>query len=231
LTPALIAELRAALSARRRMVLATRLSDGAQRLTEPGRDTPSGITLIDGEEWFLHEFAPPLRLLVVGATHLAQTLAQHAQLLDFVVSIIDPRAMFATAERFPRCELVLSWPGAALEMLAPDRDSAIVVLSHEAKFDDPALIAALRSPAFYIGALGSRKTQAARRGRLAAAGFGAAEQGRIHGPVGLAIGAIGAEEIAVAILAEIIAVRRGAAVQDRLPAEDRRAGTISARVE
>lgn len=211
MTPALLAELRAAIADRRHVVLATRLADGLQRLVEPGEKRQSRIDLVGDEEWFLHDFAPAPRLLLVGAVHLAQVLAQHARLLGFAVTVIDPRAAFANAERFADCELLLSWPAAAFEALAPDGHSAVVVLSHDAKFDDPALAAALRSQAFYVGALGSRKTQAARRARLAEAGFGDAELDRIHGPVGLAIGAIGAGEIAIAILAEIIAARRGAA--------------------
>jgi len=211
LTPALLAELRAAIADRRHVVLATRLADGEQRLLDADGDRDNRLDLARNGEWFLHDFPPTPRLVVVGAVHLAQTLAQHARLLGLVVSVIDPRAAFATTERFPGCELIRSWPGAAFETLGPDRHTAVVVLSHDTKFDDPALAAALRSPVFYVGALGSRKTQAARRERLAAAGFTAAELERIHGPVGLAIGAVGAGEIAIAILAEIIAVRRGAA--------------------
>jgi xanthine dehydrogenase accessory factor len=208
LTPAVLAELRAALAARRHVVLATRLADGAQRLLEPDEGFGSRIEITAGEEWFLHDFPPAPHLLLVGATHLAQVVAQHAQLLGFAVSVIDPRAGFNTAERFPGCELICSWPAAAFAAAVPDRHSAVVVVSHDAKFDDPALAAALRSGAFYVGALGSRKNQARRRARLAAAGFDDATLDRIHGPVGLSIGAIGAGEIAIAILAEIIAVRR-----------------------
>ena len=127
------------------------------------------------------------------------------------VTIIDPRGGFATPERFPGTSLLALWPDEALELLAPDRHSAIVTLSHEARLDDPALHAALSGPAYYVGALGSRRTQAARRERLAARGHDAGTLSRLHGPVGLAIGAIGPQEIAVSIMAEIVAVGRGAA--------------------
>jgi xanthine dehydrogenase accessory factor len=150
-----------------------------------------------------------LRLLVVGAVHLAQELGELAERCGFELTVIDPRSAFATAERFPHATLSLDWPDEALEALAPDAQTAIVVLSHDAKLDDPALAAALQSQAFYIGALGSAKTQAARRRRLIEQGFAEADLERIHGPIGLDIGALSTAEIAVSIMAEIIRVRRG----------------------
>lgn len=157
--------------------------------------------------WFLHLVPMPPRLLVVGAVHIAQVLAPMAQTTGFSVTVIDPRTQLATAERFPGITLDTDWPDEALARLGIDNQTAIVTLTHDAKLDDPTLQFALGSEAFYIGALGSRKTQASRMTRLQEAGFDAGQVARIHGPVGLAIGAVGAAEIALSILAEIVAVR------------------------
>ncbi|GAA4475978.1 XdhC family protein [Gluconacetobacter asukensis] len=170
------------------------------------------VTSADDESWFLHLLTAPYRLLIVGAVHIAQVLAPLATTMGFAVTVIDPRTQLATPERFPGIALVTEWPDEALETLAIDTHTAIVTLTHDAKLDDPTLRTALDSPAFYIGALGSRKTQASRLARLAADGIGPERTARIHGPVGLAIGAIGASEIALSILAEIVAVRRDAAL-------------------
>jgi xanthine dehydrogenase accessory factor len=153
---------------------------------------------------------PPPRLLLVGAVHISQALAPMAAMAGYGVSVIDPRRAFATDERFPGIDMRGDWPDEAMAALKPDRRTAVVTLTHDPKLDDPALQAALRSPAFYIGALGSRKTHAARLARLAAAGFTPDETARIHGPVGLAIGALSPAEIAVSVLAQVTAVRRGA---------------------
>jgi xanthine dehydrogenase accessory factor len=123
--------------------------------------------------------------------------------------VVDPRGAFATIERFPDADLLLDWPDKAVAALSPDAATAVVTLTHDPKLDDPGLIAALRSPAFYVGALGSRKTHGRRIERLQAEGFGDAEIARIHAPVGLPIGGISPGEIAVSIMAEIIAARRG----------------------
>lgn len=158
--------------------------------------------------WFVQLLPAPVRLLVVGAAHLSQALASLARCAGYGVTVIDPRTAFAAAERFPGVQIMTNWPDEALAELKPDEQSAVVVLSHDEKLDDPALISALSSPCFYIGALGSQKTQAARRKRLSAAGFDEQALSRVHGPVGLAIGARTPNEIAVAILAEIIQVQR-----------------------
>ncbi|MFZ5608773.1 MAG: XdhC family protein [Pseudomonadota bacterium] len=169
-----------------------------------------------GATYFLNPFNPPLRLILVGAVHIAQALAPMAALAGYEVVIIDPRTAFASPQRFPATAyappvLRHDWPDEALAALAPDQRSAVVTLSHDPKLDDPALIAALASPAFYVGALGSRKTHAARRARLIAAGLDEGRIGRIHAPVGLAIGARAPAEIALAILAQMTAALRGAA--------------------
>lgn len=229
MTPALRAALRAAREAKRPVVLATRLSDGAQALVFPDAAEAASPAVIDaaraalaadesataeiaGEAWFLHVHSPPLRLAVVGAVHIAQALVPLAAALGFGVTVIDPRRAFATAERFPGVAVSQDWPDEAMAAFAPDARSAVVTLTHDPKLDDPALDAALRSQAFYVGALGSRKTHAARLSRLRALGHGEAALARIRGPVGLDIGAETAPEIALSILAEIVAVRRGAAL-------------------
>ncbi len=159
---------------------------------------------------FIRVYAPPPRLLVVGAVHITQALAPMAALAGFDVTVIDPRRAFASTERLPGVTLCDEWPDDAMRRLAPDSQSAVVTLTHDPKLDDPALEIALASPAFYIGALGSKRTHAKRVERLA--GLGLAERiGRIHAPVGLDLGGRSPGEIAVAILAEIIQTRyRGA---------------------
>ena len=164
-------------------------------------ETPDGMV-------FIEVFNPPLRLIVVGAVHIAQPLARMAALAGYAVTVIDPRSAFASTERFPGVELSIEWPDEAMARLKPDRRSAVVTLTHDPKVDDPALIAALKSAAFYIGALGSKKTHAARLQRLATEGFIDADFARIHGPVGLDIGAVSPAEIAVSILAQITATLR-----------------------
>ncbi len=164
---------------------------------------------------FLQVFNPPLRLLLVGAVHIAQALAPMAALTGYSVTVVDPRRAFATDSRFPDITLVSDWPDEALEALAPDRRTAVVTLSHDPKLDDPALSVALRSDAFYIAALGSRRTHARRLERLREAGFTETDLARIHGPAGLDIGAVSPAEIAISVLAQMTAVlRRGTA---RLP--------------
>jgi len=158
-------------------------------------ETPNG-------DVFLQPFNPPLRMAIVGAVHIAQHLAPMAAALGYAVSVIDPRSAFATPERFPGVALSHEWPDRALREMGIDARTAVVTLSHDPKLDDPALRAALESPAFYIGALGSRGNQARRLARLREQGCGEEPLRRIHGPVGLAIGARAPAEIAVSILAE-----------------------------
>lgn len=202
------------------------LADGTQRLCETNRELVGsgeldreiashlrgGITGLierEGRRVFVQVVAAPPRLIVVGAVHLTQALSELSELAGFELVVIDPRTAFASAERFPKARLIHEWPDVALTSLTPDRATAVVVLSHDAKLDEPALEAALRSDAFYIGALGSRRTQEARRRRLSEAGFDDVTLARIHGPVGLDIGAVTTAEMAIAIMAEIIQSRRG----------------------
>jgi xanthine dehydrogenase accessory factor len=159
---------------------------------------------------FVEVFSPPRRCFVIGAVHIAQPLVQMLKLADYGVTVIDPRGAFATEARFPDVELTQEWPDEALERLQPDHRSAVVTLTHDPKLDDPALAIALRSDCFYIGALGSRRTHAARRSRLAEMGFSARDLARIHGPIGLAIGAVSPAEVAISIVAQMTEIlRRG----------------------
>jgi xanthine dehydrogenase accessory factor len=165
-------------------------------------DTPEGRV-------FVQVFSPPRRCFVIGAVHIAQPLVPMLIATDYQPIVIDPRGAWATEARFPGVELSTEWPDEALERLKPDRATAIVTLSHDPKIDDPALVAALRSEAFYIGALGSRRNHARRLQRLAAEhGFGENQLARIKGPIGLNIGAVSQAEIAVSIIAEITQVLR-----------------------
>jgi len=175
-------------------------------------DFASGRTMIcddPGEGRFVNVYAPPRRLLIVGAVQIAQSLAAIARTLDIVPILIDPRGRFLTEERFPGVSLDDRWPDEAIAACKPDAATAIVTLSHDPKIDDPALIAALKSPAAYVAALGSRRSHAKRLERLTAAGIGPADLERIDAPAGLAIGAQGPAEIALSIAAGMIqALRR-----------------------
>jgi xanthine dehydrogenase accessory factor len=225
---ALLERALAASRAGRAAVLATHLKSGRQSLLEAseivgnlvldaaalaairqaiGEDRSTTIDTADGPV-FVEVFNPRLRCIVVGAVHIAQPLARMASLAGYLVTVVDPRTAFASDERFPDVTLSTEWPDEALAKLQLNRRTAVITLTHDPKLDDPALATALRSDAFYIGALGSKKTHAARLKRLQALGFGEAELGRIHGPVGLDINAISPAEIAVSILAEVTQVLR-----------------------
>jgi xanthine dehydrogenase accessory factor len=229
MTPAVFAALTAARAAKRPVVLATRLPGGEQLLLpDPAapaalaeaagaalrEDRTGTVTLADGD-WFLQAYLPPLRLVVVGAVHIAQALVPMAAQLGLAVVVVDPRRAFASAERFPNVSVSTAWPDEAMEALAPDARTAVVTLTHDPKLDDPALDRALRSEAFYIGSLGSRRSHAARLTRLRALGHDAAALARIRGPVGLDIEAVTAPEIALSVLAELVAVRRGSPLAGR----------------
>jgi xanthine dehydrogenase accessory factor len=168
-----------------------------------------GVTLqTDDGPLFIQVFNPPLRLMVVGAVHIAQALVPIASLTGYDVTVIDPRGAFASDARFPGVNVRQDWPDEALEELRPDARTAVVTLTHDPKLDDPALDVALRSEAFYIAALGSRRTHAARLERLAALGHDAPTMGRIHGPAGISLGAISPAEIAISVMAEMTQVLR-----------------------
>lgn len=162
----------------------------------------------DGQT-FVAVHNPPLRLIVVGAVHIAQALVPMARIAGYDPVIIDPREAFASESRFPGETLMTDWPDEAVAQLGLDPRTALVLLTHDPKLDDPALQAALKANVFYIGALGSTRTHAKRVTRMQEAGFSDAEIAQIHGPIGLDIGAAGPSEIAVSILAEMTAVLRG----------------------
>lgn len=161
------------------------------------------------ETFFVNPFNPPLRMFVIGAVHIAQPLVKMASEAGYDVMVIDPREAFATPARFASITLSHAWPDEALGEAKPDLRSAVVTLSHDPKIDDPALTTALGTNCFYIGSLGSKKTHAARLDRLKKEGFSEDDLARIHGPVGLSIGAKSPAEIAISILAEITNVLRG----------------------
>ena len=231
MTPDTLATLEAAKRDGRPVVLATRLPDGEQRLL-PDPASPaelnaaadhalhedvSGTVKVAGADWFLHVYNPPLRLVVVGAVHIAQALVPFAAQCGFAVTVVDPRRSFASDERFPNVTISTAWPDEAMDALRPDARTAVVTLTHDPKLDDPALDRALKSPAFYIGALGSRRTHAARLKRLRELGHTDAALARIKGPVGLNIEAVTAPEIALSVIAEIVAVHRGAPLPQKTP--------------
>ena len=184
--------------------------DAVSRVRDALQADESGTIEHGGRRLFLHVQNPPLRLIIVGAVHISQALAPMAALAGYSVMIIDPRRAFATDARFPDVTLIGEWPDEVMATMTLDRRTAVVTLTHDPKLDDPALQTALKSEAFYIGALGSKRTHAARLGRLKSAGFGDADCARIRGPVGLDIGALSPAEIAVSILAQITQVLRDA---------------------
>jgi xanthine dehydrogenase accessory factor len=209
----------------RSVALATELASGRQMLFE-GEQAEGDLALDDAalervrEIWrtgrnrtietaagpvFVEVLTPPHRCFIIGAVHIAQPLAQMLTMADYAVTVIDPRGAFATAARFP---------DEALERLQPARGSAVLALTHDPKLDDPALAAALRSDCFYIGALGSRRNHAGRCARLKELGFRDSDVARIHGPVGLPIGAVSPAEVAISIVAEMTQIlRRGEAAE------------------
>ena len=172
-------------------------------------DLTAGVTAEGTAGDFVHTYPPPLRLAIVGAVHIAQALVPMARLIGYAPLVIDPRGLFGREARFADVARDDGWPDEALARWQPNAASAVVALTHDPKLDDVALAAALRSPAFYIAALGSRKNHAARRERLAALGFAAADLDRIHGPAGLDLGAANPAEIALSIAAQMTAARRG----------------------
>jgi xanthine dehydrogenase accessory factor len=222
-----LAALQEARVQRRAVVLATRLSDAAETLIY--RDHAEGALVGDAalisaarramasgrsetidlgsQKIFLNVYVPPARLIIVGAVHIAQSLAPMASLMDFDVTVVDPRRAFATDSRFPGVKVMQEWADEAFEKMGLDASTAVVTLTHDPKLDDPALEAALKSDVFYIGALGSKRTHAKRKERLAEAGISDEQFARIHGPVGLNIGAKSPAEIAVSILGQIVEVR------------------------
>lgn len=217
---ATLATLNAERAARRPVLVVTDVPSGDQRLVKAAdiaadplaeqlsaqlRMGKSGMVEVDGKKLFITVHAPTAKLVITGAVHISQALAPLAKMLDYDVTVVDPRTAFATPERFAGIPLIAEWPDVALPPLHIDRYTAFVALTHDPKIDDPALTHALARDCFYIGALGSRKTHGRRVERLKAAGISEADIARIHAPIGLSIGAISPSEIAVSIMAEITA--------------------------
>jgi len=233
-TPDILAALERARAEKRPVVVVTTLPGGEQRLlpdptasdalNEVAREVlisdVSGTHKIEGADWFLHAYNPPLRLVIVGAVHIAQALVRFSSACGYSTTVVDPRRSFASDERFPDVTISTAWPDEAMDEFKPDSRTAVVTLTHDPKLDDPALDRALKSGAFYIGALGSRRTHAARLKRLRELGHTDEEMARIRGPVGLNIEAVTAPEIAASIIAEIIAVRRGAPLPAKAPPQN-----------
>jgi xanthine dehydrogenase accessory factor len=214
----LLAALNAERTARCAAIVVTDVATGKQRLVraaaiagdplsgvlaEHVRTGKSGMEETAEGRVFLTVHLPAAQLVVIGAVHISQALAPIATLLDYDVTIVDPRTAFATPERFPDVKVIAEWPDKALPPLGVDHYTAFVALTHDPKIDDPALLHALSRDCFYIGALGSRKTHARRVERLKQGGLTDADTARIHAPIGLDIGAVSPAEIAVAIMAQI----------------------------
>ncbi|MDX3924867.1 MAG: XdhC family protein [Shinella sp.] len=215
----LLRKLNAERAARRAVIHLTDLSDGGDRIVLEGdavgdalgeavasafRSGRSGIVEAEGRSYFLNVHLPPARIVVVGAVHISQALAQMAKVAGFDLTIIDPRTAFATEERFSGMDLIADWPEDVLKARPLDAYTAMVAVTHDPKIDDFPLQAALEAGCFYVGALGSRKTHARRVERLLSAGVEQDALARISAPIGLDIGASSPAEIAVAILADII---------------------------
>jgi xanthine dehydrogenase accessory factor len=214
----ILTALNAERAARRAAIVVTHVESGEQRLVKAAaapqdplravlaehlRTGKSGMEETAEGRVFLTVHVPAPQLIITGAVHISQALAPIGKLLDYDVTIVDPRTAFASSERFPDVKIVAQWPDVALPPLNVDRYTAFVALTHDPKIDDPALLHALARDCFYIGALGSRKTHARRVERLKAQGVSDANIARIHAPIGLDIGAVSPAEIAVSIMAQI----------------------------
>jgi xanthine dehydrogenase accessory factor len=219
-----LAELAEIVSGRKSVALVTDLASGTHSLALKPSDvrpelrpalhdafTRNKSTVVEGRhgDVLINVFSPPVRLVVIGAVHVAQALVRMARMLGYEVVVVDPRSAFATQERFGDVTIRQEWPGDVMPELGIDARTAIVALSHESRIDEPALIHALKSNAFYVGAMGSKKTHGGRVARLAEAGVAPEDIARIHAPIGLDIGATGPAEIALSIIAEITAAQRG----------------------
>lgn len=186
------------------------MGDAPAELAELADGARTGLLEHEGRRVFVDVYGPPPKLVVFGAVDVAEALCVFAGRLGWRTVVADTRATLATRERIPSAgELVVGWPEDALRKIGLDADSAVVVLTHDDKLDTPALVAALASPAFYVGALGSRRAQAARRERLLEEGVAEADLERVSGPCGLDLGAATPPETALSILSEVLAVRAG----------------------
>jgi len=161
--------------------------------------------IIEGTDIFVESYIRPIKVIIVGAVHIAQYLVNFANSLNFEISVIDPRGYFATEQRFPNMKIINKWPDEAFKEIKTDSNTALIALTHDPKIDDPALQHALKKKFYYIGALGSKKTHANRCERLKKAGFSDEEINLIHGPIGIKLGGKAAPEIALSIIAQLVA--------------------------
>jgi xanthine dehydrogenase accessory factor len=207
---AIFEELMAARKLRKPVAVITTLATGEQRIVAKADTSTDELNNafrfdqsgVHGDE-FIHIYNPPLRMIIIGAVHIAQNVIPIASQAAYDTTVIDPRGAFATGARFPEITLHADWPDDVMPKLSLDARTAVLALTHDPKIDDPALHLALKSNVFYIGALGSKKTQTSRAERLKTAGFSDEHLARIHGPIGLPIGSKGAAEIAISIMAEV----------------------------
>ena len=228
-----LAALQDARSKRRAVTLATRLSDAAEALiyldsADGALAADAGIVAaarramevgksetvdLGGQKIFLNVYVPPPRLIIVGAVHIAQSLAPMATLLEFDVTVVDPRGAWATSQRFPGVKVIKDWADEAFQAMGLDVSTAVVTLTHDPKLDDLALLQALETEAFYVGGIGSRRNNAARRERLKTH-FDQTDESlaRLRGPIGIYIGSKTPPEIAVSVMAEVLAVKNGVAL-------------------
>lgn len=230
--PFLLRKLNTERTARRAVIHLTDLGDGRDRVIREGdpvagplgeaiagafRSGKSGLVEAEERKFFLNVHLPPARIVIIGAVHISQALARMAEIAGFDVTIIDPRTAFATEERFAGVDLVADWPEDVLKTRPLDAYTALVAVTHDPKIDDFPLSQALRTGCFYVGALGSRKTHAKRIERLSAFGHSEADIAKISAPIGLDIGAASPAEIAVAILADIVAHLRHRSLRGAAP--------------
>jgi len=201
--------------------IVTNLKNGESEIYEPGKNLSKEIEVyknqiekffkskksgvIDGTEIFVESYIRPIKVIIVGAVHIAQFLISFAKSLNFEISIIDPRGYFATSQRFPDIKIINKWPDEAFKEIDTDENTALIALTHDPKIDDPALQHSLKKNFYYIGALGSKKTHENRCKRLKESGFSDKEINSIHGPIGIKLGGKSAPEIALSIIAQLVA--------------------------
>ncbi len=200
--------------------IVTNLGNGLSEIYEPGKSLSKEFELhkdqinnffklkkngvIEKTEIFVETYIRPIKVIIIGAVHIAQYLVDFAKSLNFEISIIDPRGYFASEQRFPDMKIINKWPGEAFKEIETNENSALIALTHDPKIDDPALQHALKKKFYYIGALGSKKTHANRCERLKVAGFSDTQIQSIHGPIGIKLGGRSAPEIALSIIAQLV---------------------------
>ena len=182
--------------------LKNEFSDNKDQIISFYKSKNNGV--IDGTNIFVESYVRPIKVIIVGAVHIAQYLVDFAKSLNFEISIIDPRGYFASEKRFPNMKIINKWPDEAFEELDTNENTALIALTHDPKIDDPALQYGLKNKFYYIGALGSKKTHANRCERLKEAGFTEEQINSIHGPIGIKLGGKSAPEIALSIIAQLV---------------------------